>query len=199
MVDDNSNFGDCTTPRLGVGARYAPLGRTHDAFDTMAAMPAGTALDTGCQDVGNRLDPDACSQLGAATAEHIRSCPASYADRVSTWPSSFGRAPHFPAALRHAPRLGPAASSRTRSLFRRQLTRASCAAERTGLAGRRVTLHRTRFRTFDRSSPGRGSCSYRSTQSLYSFWRLPPASTVKHSMCSLLLRDEIECCRISRA
>src|SRR5262249_6755732 len=67
------------------------------------------------------------------------------------------RAPPFPAAIRHAPRLGPAASSRTP--LARPAT--ACSAplaqpERTGLTVRRVILHRTASEPLDPSSPGTG-------------------------------------------
>src|SRR5262249_15170124 len=62
-----------------------------------------------------------------------------------------------PAALGHAPRLGPAASSR-RPLA---LPATACSAplaqpERTGLTVRRVILHRAAPEPLDRSSPGTG-------------------------------------------
>src|SRR5262249_6099621 len=67
------------------------------------------------------------------------------------------RAPPFPAALSHAPRLGPAASSRTPLA----LPATACSAplaqpERIGLTARHVILHRIAAEPLDRSSPGTG-------------------------------------------
>src|SRR6267142_955037 len=151
-----------TAPRHGweLGPRYALWDGPMTPLTTMAAMPASTALaigDVRMSVIG--LDPDACSSGWAPPPPSIsRSCPGFLCRSVSTWPSSFGSGATFPAALRHAPRLGPAASSRTPLALPATAYSAPLAPpERTGLAGRRVTLHRTASEPLDRSSPGRGS------------------------------------------
>src|SRR5262249_58651468 len=107
----------------------------------------------------------------------------------------------FAAALRQAPRLGPAASSRTSlALPARACSAPLAPPERTDLAARRVTLHRTASEPLDRSSLGTGvlvRIDQRNRCTLSGVAHLPVARQ-GIPICSTPLRAKARICRYLR-